>query len=303
MENDKWDKLLEAINEEPIISTRKGLHWVLYDDNIGAHSSLRRAQKQAEEQGGFVASLPQLLRERVLNPYTVHTVEGESESYRGLDMVDKIWIPNLTGLSEEDVGKTRRGSDVLVEVHGGGIVLSSPERMERAYETNPRATSVDISDLEVYDLLDGRLPDGTEIPIFPFNEFRQGIRDLPARYGVVMDLDMAKKSLYGGWEIQSFHNDPLMIVRAGGVEEAIAYMELARNNYDDFDNYHHLKDLDPNKPQGKWLSVDGIEDNLNSAGLLSNHVLGASAHFVAVYNPRGTLENKFQNSLIIAIFK
>ena len=54
-----------------------------------------------------------------------------------------------------------------------------------------------ISEQEAHDVLEGRLPDGTEVPVYPFEEFKQGISDLPIRYGVILDYELARQSLSG----------------------------------------------------------------------------------------------------------
>ena len=75
-----------------------------------------------------------------------------------------------------------------------------------------------ISEQEARDVLEGRLPDGTEVPVYPFEEFKQGIAELPIRYGVILDYELARQSLSGYVEIEVLKDDPNMIVRTGGVE-------------------------------------------------------------------------------------
>jgi hypothetical protein len=38
-----------------------------------------------------------------------------------------------------------------------------------------------ITEHEAHNVLDGRLPDGTEIPVFSFDEFKSGVTNLPRR--------------------------------------------------------------------------------------------------------------------------
>ena len=73
---------------------------------------------------------------------------------------------------------TPRGTHVIVVVHGGGI-YASPERFERTYlasvdRGNPEGFTGQyagkLSPGEAGDVLNGKLPDGTEIPIYQFDE-------------------------------------------------------------------------------------------------------------------------------------
>jgi hypothetical protein len=123
--------------------------------------ALWRALEYAGEEG-FVATMPQLLHARV------------NASYDNI-----IWNTWFTSNSEESVVKTPQGHHVIVAVHGGGI-FASPERFERSYHadldrSNPEGLTgqyaAKITEREARDVLDGRLPDGTEIPVFPFDEF------------------------------------------------------------------------------------------------------------------------------------
>ena len=154
--------------------------------------------------------MPQLLHARTHAPYD-----------------NIIWNTWFTANSEESVVRTPQGNHVVVAVHGGGI-LASPERMERSLHAdlsrhNPEGltgqTAMKISAREARDVLEGRLPDGSEIPVFPFGEFKRGIADLPRRYGVILDFDVGAsgqarlRALRRSWK-----DEPNMIVRAGGVE-------------------------------------------------------------------------------------
>jgi len=149
--------------------------------------ALRRALEYAGDDG-FVASMPQLLHART------------NASYDNI-----IWNTWFTSNSEESVVTTKQGNRVVVAVHGGGI-YASPERFEKLYRASVDRSNSEgftgqyagkISAREARDVLEGKLPDGTEIPIYPFDEFKRGVADLPLRYGVILDFEMARKSLRG----------------------------------------------------------------------------------------------------------
>ena len=229
--------------------------------------ALRRALRYAGEDG-FVASMPQLLHARA------------NASYDNI-----IWNTWFTSNSEESVAKTSQGHRVVVAVHGGGI-FASPERFDKLYHASvdryckvgfTGQFAAKISEREVRDVLDGKLPDGTEIPVYPFGEFKRGVADLPRRYAVVMDLEMARKSESGYVGFDVLKDDPLMIVRAGGVEPCAAYLDKAqaRHNTATMGNWHPFKEIDPDQPQTCVLFLFGSKGGVESEGYDHLRAIGA----------------------------
>ena len=212
-------------------------------------NALRRALQYAGD-GGFVASMPQLLHARA------------NASYDNI-----IWNTWFTAYSEENLVKTPQGNRVVVAVHGGGI-FASPERFERMFRadvdrSNPEGLTAQftgkITECEAHDVLQGKLPDGTEIPVYPFEEFKQGVADLPMRYGVILDFELARKAKSGFETYEVLKDDPNMIVRAGGVEAAAAYLDKARDrqNTKVMGNWHPHNRIDPDQPQTRILFLAG----------------------------------------------
>ena len=207
--------------------------------------ALRRALEYAGEDG-FVASMPQLLHARV-----------------NADFDNEIWDTwFFTSTSEESMVTTPQGNHVAVVVHGGGI-FATPERFRKLYLASVGRTSLDgftglfgakILAQEAHDMLDGKLPDGSEIPVFSFDEFKLGVANLPRRYAVVMDFEMAKTSKCGYASFDELKEDPLMIVRAGGVEPAAKYLDKAQDYYGttEMGSWHRFNDLNPDQPQ-TWV--------------------------------------------------
>ncbi len=219
--------------------------------------ALRRALEYAGDDG-FVASMPQLLHARANASYD-----------------NEIWnTRSFTSNSEESVARTRQGNHVVVAVHGGGI-FASPERFRKLYHASVSRSSelgftglfgAKISEAEAQNVVDGRLPDGSEIPVFPYNEFKQDVADLPQRYAVVLDFETARNSKSGNETFDDLKDDPLMIVRAGGVEAAAAYLGKARdrNKSAVMGNWHFLNDIDPDQPQTRVLCLGGNEGGANT---------------------------------------
>jgi len=218
--------------------------------------ALRRALQYAGDDG-FVASMPQLLHARANASY---------------DHV--IWNTWFTPNSEENVVKTPQGNRVVVAVHGGGV-YASPERFEKVYrasvdQSNPEGLTGQftgkITERESRDVLEGKLPDGTEIPVYPFEEFKQGIADLPIRYGVILDYELARQSLSGYVDLEVLKDDPNMIVRTGGVEANVAYLDKFqdRHNTKLMGHWHAYNRINPDEPQNRILFLAGNKDGEGS---------------------------------------
>ena len=221
-------------------------------------TALRRALAYAGDEG-FVASMPQLLHARTNAPYD-----------------NIIWNTWFTSNSEESVLTTPQGKHVVVAIHGGGI-LASPERMEKSFyadqdRSNPEGitgqTAIKLSSKEARDLLGGILPDGTEIPVYPFEEFKRGIADLPMRYGVILDFELAKSAKRGFESFDVLKDEANMIVRAGGVEPLEAYLDRfqARNNTQLMGNWHPYNRIDPDQAQTRIPFLAGNQGGVGSEG-------------------------------------
>jgi len=220
--------------------------------------ALRRALRYAGKDG-FVASMPQLLHART------------NASYDNI-----VWNTWFSANSEENVVTTKQGNHVVVTVHGGGI-FASPERFERSLRADLSRYNSEgltgqyaakISEKEARDVLEGKLPDGSEIPAYPFDEFRQGINDKPMRYAVILDLERAKNAQRGYVSFDVLKDDPVMIIRAGGVSPLAAYLDKARdrNNTELMGNSHSFHRIDPNQPQARILNLSGNKGGVGSDG-------------------------------------
>jgi len=220
--------------------------------------AFRSALEYAGEDG-FVASMPQLLYARA------------NASYENI-----IWNTWFRANSEENVVTTKQGNHVVVTVHGGGI-FATPDRFERSLRADlSRHNSegltgqyaVKISEAEAWNVLEGKLLNGSEIPIYPFAEFKRGIADLPHHYGVVLDFDVAVEGKRGYVSFDVLKDDPNMIVRAGGAEPLAVYLEKARgrHNTELMGNWHDHNRIDPSQLQSRILSLGGNRGGIDSEG-------------------------------------
>jgi len=233
--------------------------------------ALRRAREYAGDDG-FVASMPQLLHARANAAYD-----------------NIIWNTWFNANSEENVLTTPRGNHVVVAVHGGGI-FGSPERFEKLFRANTnRFCEVGFTGLfagkisrrESHDVLEGRLADGTIIPVFSLEEFIRGIASLPRNYAVVMDFETAKKCSSGYAAFDDLKDDPLMIVRAGGVEAAAAYLDKARDRHKTVKTgcwhpFNSIKDLE--QPQTRVPTLAGNKGGVGTEDD-DGHLYGYDAEY------------------------
>ncbi len=232
---------------------------IFYDFNVS--DSLRQAQTYATS-GGYVASLPDIIRGKTLAPFT-----------------DNIWKKWYAANSEESVLITPQGNKVVLISHGNGLLANHPERIEQAFsETLFDYSSVLFTFKEAKTLLSGKLLDGTEIPLFPYSEF---IKTKPQTrtYGIILDFDEAKKinSAYQKNSIQ--RKNKLAIARAGGEEQLNELLKKSKDLFekDEWSNRHQFDLVDSDQPHGRLLCVfDTI------LGLLSVIDLVSYGRFVGV---------------------
>ena len=228
----------------------------IFDDSY-LPDALRRAVEYAGDEG-FVASIPQLLHARV------------TASYDNI-----IWNTWFNPNTEENLITTPQGNRVVVTVHGGGI-FASPDRFEKLFRASTDRNSEfgftglfagKITQQEAHDVFEGRMPDGSEIPIYSFDEFKRGIDKLPRRYGIVIDFETAKNSACGYVSFDILKDDPVMIVRSGGVEAASAYLDKAqaRNNTSKMGSWHPFNNIDtPDQPQTRVPNLSGNKGGVGS---------------------------------------
>jgi hypothetical protein len=220
--------------------------------------ALRRAQEYAGDDG-FVASMPQLLHARTNAPYD-----------------NIIWNTWFTSNTEESVLTTPQGNRVVVVVHGGGI-FATPERFEKLYHASVERSNSEgftgqyagkISAREARDVLAGKLPDGSEIPVFPFDEFKQGVTDLPMRYGIILDFEMVRRSTRGYETFEILKDEPNMIARAGGIEANAAYLDKFRDRHNTkvMGNWHPYNRINPEQPQTRIPFLAGNQGGVNTQG-------------------------------------
>ena len=216
---------------------------IIYDTHLP--DALRRAIEYAGDEG-YVASMPQLLKARSEAPF-------ENEIWNN-------WF--FTANSEESTVTSPQGNNLAIFIHGGGI-FSTPERFRKLYLASVNRHSLDgftgifgakILPDEAEKIQEGKLPNGKEIPMYSFNEIKKGVNNLPHQYGIIMDFEIAKNSVRGFASFEELAEDPIMIARAGGIDQAAKYLEKAKIFYgtEVMGSWHRYQHVDPKQPQ-TWV--------------------------------------------------
>ena len=93
------------------------------------------------------------------------------------------------------------------------------------------------------------------------DECKGEVDDKPRGYAVVMEFETARKYKSGNETYDDLKDDPLMMVRAGGAEEAAAYLDKARDRHKSpvKGNWHSFNDIDPDQSQARILFLAGNE--------------------------------------------
>jgi len=230
-----------------------------------------RAARAYAGRHGFVVSLPELFAARATAPFD-----------------NEVWQNWFTTLSEESVVPGPDGKPVVVLVHGGGI-LSHPSRIDHVFAPDGSGTTDDglgrgaarLSSQEAAGLLDGRLPDGSQIPVYPFARLNAGVPHLPRRYAVVLDFAVARSSHDGYSSFADLERDPLFIARAGGSKAAAAYLERAqaRRNTTAMGSWHPFGRINASEPQTRITFMSGNLDGVGSQGGASNPYQGYDSDY------------------------
>ena len=233
----------------------------------------------------YDASMPTALRQALDYAGTNGIVATMPEFIAAKAKADKghaFWQSWHTAHTEEDIGVDKKGSfyrsgePVLVVVHGGGIL--TPERIQQAYDEGLLNNSAKYRDEEFDYLLEGKLGDGTNIPLYRLDEIEAGKSGLPHRFGVVMPYGMAQATKSGYHQKGPFLENPLVIARAAGsLEHLEAFYEKAKSSNGDLGNYHSFNGRDAAAPQGRVLFVDS-----NYIGLYGYYNLYNNGRFVGV---------------------
>ena len=258
----------------------KGTTFYSNEQKDGKYIGLPIALEQALEHAGsngIVATMPELIAAKVK-----------------ADKSHKFWKKWYTTHTEENVGVDKKGrfysknEPVLVVVNGEGIL--TPDRIRKAYSDGLVGHSAKYTDDEFNGLLDGKLPGGNSIDIYPYEDIEKGVSDLPHQFGVVMPYKKAKGTKSGYHQKKPFLENPLVLARTAGSHDYLeSFYEKAKASDGDLGNYHPFSGRDATIPQGRVLFVNNTNNGLNGNKNLNNNgrfvgiVKLRLGHFIFLY--------------------
>ena len=138
------------------------------------------------------------------------------------DTTHKLWQKSFLTHSEEHA-LFDNGREFVMVAHGGG--LFTPERFRQSYEQGIDDSQLYVSQEEITNLLQGKLPTGENFPVYSVEEITKGISNLPHQFGVIMPYTKAQESSDILLSKGAFVNNPLVNARAGGPEHLETYFE------------------------------------------------------------------------------
>ena len=194
------------------------------------------------------------------------------------DRNNYLWDNWFTALSEEYVVVDKKGTSQVVVLHGGGIL--TPERIQRAYDDGlTLQNAAKLDNLEVSDLLKGKLPNGESIQIYTVDDIKNGRIPKPfGKYGIMLDFETAKRYNSDYLAKTDFMNNKLVMARAGTLEYLDKYFEKAKHPQNkNVGNWHRFAEINLLQNQGRFLYLNNSYD-----GLSGNDDLNYNGRFVGV---------------------
>lgn len=192
----------------------------------------------------------------------------------------------------------RRGESVVVTIHGGidGNGILSSQLLDYVIKGHNTGESLVIEECSlnldklyshnntVPNLLDGKMPDGTNIPVFSYNELVAG--NCPndfKRFAVVRSLELAERTKSGFQSIDNLvdfsgnASDSQLISYSAGIENATRFVNALRGSMNGFEiwNPFSSKHFNPEVSQARIPVLGGFSRGLdgNNSLLLDGRYL------------------------------
>ena len=273
----EWTPGQEPIKQSqsvPIMTPSQSISQYSIDDILKGNTFYSEEKDSNDKYIGLPIALAQALDYATLNGIVATMPELISAKVKA-DKTHDFWQKWYSVHTEENIGIDKKGlfykknEPVLVIVNGGGIL--TPERIKQAYTNGLIDNSAKYTDTEFNDLLEGKLPNGVNIPLYNFEDIKTGKSGLPHQFGVVMPYSMAQATSSGYHQKEAFLENPLVIARSAGVLDQLeAYYELAKAGDNDLGNYHPFSGRDTTTPSGRLLFLDFNYGGLNGINDLNN---------------------------------
>ncbi|KHO46485.1 MAG: hypothetical protein QS98_C0003G0093 [archaeon GW2011_AR3] len=228
---------------------------------------------------GIIATMPELINSSINSRFD-----------------SKIWDGFHTSNTEEIAGVSGAGNNVVIVLHGGGFI-NTPSKIDVRtaqpgdYSSMPglQGVGAELTDIdqiksqagfgEIRDLLKGKLPDGRDIEVYSFSDYRRGIANLPRGHAIVLDASQISQSRSEDQFLDTLLEDPLFISRVGGQRKAEAFLHRVRQRYntETYPNIHNFDETDFSKPHVYFLTFN--PDAMD--GIMATYIWG-NANFLAV---------------------
>ncbi|MEK6837399.1 MAG: hypothetical protein AABX69_02000 [Nanoarchaeota archaeon] len=213
--------------------------------------ALEDALKLANENCGRIESAHGILERRIQEP-----LEGPSWQW-------------LTANYEEDIGLDtegrfgKKGEAVILAIQGGGIMLSSPQRLEETYTNRTPKGEPSLTQPEITQALAGMLPDGQQLKVYTLQSLaKENPKHIPQTYAIVMPLKDLGGIKSGTVAVRKLLKILLFVMRAGHPTTAKDYAKTLRKAHvSDYGNNHSLRIADPENPSGRVLHVSNHPNN------------------------------------------
>ncbi|MBI3036842.1 hypothetical protein HYY73_03785 [Candidatus Woesearchaeota archaeon] len=235
-----WGRRIGGISEESAAFFYNEFGWKAYND----------AQKWAKKNNGYLASAHGILEQRVQE-----SLDGPS------------WNSWLTPDYEEDIGLDaegrfgKSGEVVLLAIQGGGIMLSSPKRLQEAYKKRTPQGEPSLRQEEISQALAGMLPNGQQIKVYTLQSLsKEDPEQLPRTYAIVAPARTLQETPSGLVAVGKLPKSGLFVMRAGHPTTAEDYdRALQRAGISEYGNEHDIsfKEADGENPSWRLLTIHG----------------------------------------------
>ncbi len=242
-------------NEQEMVPWGRRVRTVVYEVAVffrdaDTCKALEDAQSWANDNNGRIESAHGILKQRCKEPFNgpswgLFTANYEEDT--GLDIEGRIG---------------RKGKPVLVAIQGGGIMLSSPQRMKDAYENRTSEERPSIRQDEITHVLAGKLPNGQAIKVYTLDQLaKEYVEELPQTYAIAVPLRDIEGTPAISIPVDRLPKNKMLIITAGHPETAREYAAALKKV--GIKKYSILHGFDvgplPKQPSGCVLSIENNE--------------------------------------------
>ncbi len=186
------------------------------------------------------------------------------ELIEGIQKTVSLLQYTYTSNSEEDILHSSQGKKYLYIFHGSGILTAKRAALayKRKQKSVPAAAFLTLE--ENNNLLEGKLADGREVPIYSTREFWR-TNEFPEKYAIALDAKTARRACSGRRMVDQLYEDPLFVPRIGSPARAAVFLDLLKSMESVFHsrtygNWHPYHEINFYIPQARVLYL-GVGTN------------------------------------------